>query len=240
MRLGVIGGLGPMATAYFMELITKMTDAQNDQGHIEMIVYSSPSIPDRTKFIVGQASESPLDPMINIGRSLVKQGVDCISIPCITAHYFIDDLSKSIEVPIINGIGETVSQLKRNNIEKVGIMATAGTIKSKLFQQSLAEEEIEYILPSSASMRDIMDIIYNNIKAGYPPNIEKFHTIAQELRNNGAEAIVLGCTELSLIKKEFPIGTGYIDVLEVIAAASITYCERRLKDEYRWFITEQG
>ena len=89
-------------------------------------------------------------------------------------------------------------------------------------------------------MRDIMDIIYNNIKAGYPPNIEKFHTIAQELRNNGAEAIVLGCTELSLIKKEFPIGTGYIDVLEVIAAASITYCERRLKDEYRWFIKEQG
>ena len=81
MTLGVIGGLGPIATAYFMELIIKMTDAACDQDHLDMIIYNSPRIPDRTSYILGRSDENPVKPMIEIGRKLAQQGADCISIP---------------------------------------------------------------------------------------------------------------------------------------------------------------
>ena len=88
MTLGIIGGLGPIATAYFMELIIQMTDAKRDQDHLSMIVYNAPEIPDRTSYILGVSSRNPVWDMIEIGRKLAGQKVACISIPCVTAHYF--------------------------------------------------------------------------------------------------------------------------------------------------------
>ena len=94
MRLGIIGGLGPMATAYFMELLINMTDAKCDQDHLEMIIYNCPSIPDRTAYILGKSNANPVVPIIKIGKKLKEQNVDCISIPCITAHYFHDEIEE--------------------------------------------------------------------------------------------------------------------------------------------------
>ena len=94
MSLGIIGGLGPMATAYFMELLINMTDAKCDQDHLEMIIYNCPSIPDRTAYILGKSNANPVVPIIKIGKKLKEQNVDCISIPCITAHYFHDEIEE--------------------------------------------------------------------------------------------------------------------------------------------------
>ena len=88
--LGVIGGLGPLATAYFLELITKMTDAEKDQDHLEIIIHSKPSIPDRTEYILGKSNENPMQDFIAISKSLASAGTQCIAIPCMTAHYFYD------------------------------------------------------------------------------------------------------------------------------------------------------
>lgn len=87
MKLGVIGGLGPLATACFLEMVTKMTDASCDQEHLEMIIYSAPGIPDRTAYILGRSPDSPVKPMIEIGRKLAREQVSCIAVPCMTAHY---------------------------------------------------------------------------------------------------------------------------------------------------------
>jgi aspartate racemase len=107
--LGVIGGLGPIATAYFYELVIQMTSAKVDQEHIEMLIFSKPSIPDRTEYILGKSKENPVHPMIDIGKLLVGMGADHIAIPCITAHYFHDILSEGIGAPIIHIIKETDS-----------------------------------------------------------------------------------------------------------------------------------
>lgn len=238
MTLGVIGGLGPMATAYFMELVINMTDAQNDQDHLEMIIFNCPSIPDRTEYILGKTNNSPIVPMVDIGKQLHQLGVDYISIPCITAHYFFHELTKQIDVPIINALDETVLHLKENGIETAGIMATDGTITSRLFQDRLTSMGIDYIIPSHKAQRDTMDIIYNDIKAGRPADLEKFHRIATELRDNGAQVIILGCTELSLIKRDYNIGAGFIDVMEVLAKTSIVRCQRSLKKQYKCLITK--
>ncbi len=111
-KLGVIGGLGPMATAYFLQLITQMSDAETDQEHMEILLHSNPRIPDRTRFILGQSEEDPLPQMIEVGIDLRSQGAEVIAIPCVTAHYFQKRLEREIGIPILDAIRETVLCLR--------------------------------------------------------------------------------------------------------------------------------
>ncbi|MDF2906769.1 MAG: hypothetical protein K0R34_2090 [Herbinix sp.] len=237
-RLGVIGGLGPIATAYFYELMIKMTDARVDQEHIEMLIYSKPTIPDRTDYILGKSTDNPVYPMVDIGRMLVKMGADYIAIPCITAHYFHDTLSKGIKAPVIHAIKETARYLKAQGIRRAGIMATEGTIHSGIFQQELMECGIYSVLPSNEGQQIITDLIYKNIKANKPVDFHKFEVATDRLRQAGSEVIILGCTELSLIKRDFDIGPGYIDAMEVLAMRSVVLSEAKLKLEYNFLITQ--
>ena len=235
-RLGVIGGLGPMATAYFMQLVIEMTQAETDQEHIETIIYSMPSIPDRTSYILGKSSESPLPALIEVGQKLCAMQVSCIAIPCVTAHYFHRELEEHIHVPIINGIQETVHCLKANGVTAAGLMATDGTLQSRLFQHWLESAGITVITPDAYHQRQLMSVIYDNVKAGKPVNMEAFLAAAKYLRENGAEVNLLGCTELSIVKRDHAIGAGYLDVMEVLAGAAVERCGR-LRREYRWPIT---
>ena len=236
--LGVIGGLGPMATAYFMELVTDMTDAATDQEHLQMLIYSAPSIPDRTRYILDNTSENPLPEMLRIGNVLAQQGAQRIAIPCVTAHYFFEKLESGIPVPIINGVGETALHLKNHGITKVGIMATDGTVKSRVFHRELEKLGIEAVTPSAARQADVMRLIFDDIKAGKPVDMEKFEGIAEELRANGAQAIILGCTELSLIKRAHAIGAGFLDAMEILAQQAILQCGKPLKEQYRSLISK--
>lgn len=236
-KLGVIGGLGPMATAYFMQLVIEMTQADTDQEHIEMLVYNCPSIPDRTSYILGESDQNPVIPMIGIGKKLVEAGADTIAIPCITAHYFHDEMERAIGVPILHGIAETAAYLKKRGYGRVGIMATDGTVKSGLFTAEFAKTGISCCYPSPEGQAAVMELIYQDVKAGRPVNMEKFRYVAQELRDGGAEVILLGCTELSLIKRDYSLGAGFLDVMEVLACCSVERFHK-LKPEYRELITE--
>lgn len=236
--LGVIGGLGPIATAHFMELVINMTDVQTDQQHLPMIVYNMPFIPDRTAYILDNAKENPLPKMLEIGRALQEQGADCIAVPCVTAHYFMDALEKRIHVPLINGVRETVAHLKENGIRKVGIMATDGTVRSGIFHKELEKQGLLPIVPSANAQKDVMHLIFNNVKAGKPAEMDRFLSAAGDLRRQGAEVIILGCTELSLIKRDEKIGAGFVDAMEVLARQSVLACHKPLKKEYDCLITK--
>ncbi len=238
MMLGVIGGLGPMATAYFMELVTDMTDAATDQQHLQMLIYSAPSIPDRTRYILDNTCENPLPEMLRIGNVLAQQGAQRIAIPCVTAHYFFEELESGIPVPVINGVRETALHLKNHGITKVGIMATDGTIQSRVFHRELQKQGIEAIVPSAERQADVMRLIFDDIKAGKPADMARFSAVAQQLKENGAQAIILGCTELSLIKRDHTIGAGFLDAMEILAQQAIVQCGKPLKEEYRSLISK--
>ena len=225
--LGVLGGMGPIATAYFMELVIRMTDALRDQEHLDMLVYSVPSVPDRTGFILGASRESPLPEMIRVGRALANQGAERIAIPCVTAHYFYRELEESIPVPIINGLAQTVEHLKQRGVEQAGIMATDGTITAGLFRDAMLARGIRPIVPSPERQKDVMRLIYDDIKANRPPRMEVFGRVREELLAGGAQTIVLGCTELSLIKRDNRLGDYYTDSLECLALATIKACGKR-------------
>ncbi len=234
--LGVIGGLGPMATAYFLQLMTQMTDAATDQNHIEVLIHSKPQIPDRTRFILGKSSKSPVPDMVAVGEALVEQGAELLAIPCVTAHFFQKELEETIGVPIINAIEETVDYLRNHGCQKVGIMATDGTIESGIFQQALERGGIQVVVPEEAGQGKVMHLIYENVKAGCPLEYSLFEEVAEELFAQGAQVILLGCTELSLIKKEFALAPGFLDVMEVLARKAVLSCTK-LKEEYEELIT---
>lgn len=235
-KLGVIGGLGPLATAYFYELLVCMSDVQKDQEHLEVLIHSCPSIPDRTRYILNLSDEDPLTPMIKVGQGLISQGCDLLSIPCITAHYFHEELSSSLSRPIINLIDELVIYLKKNHYQKVGIMATDGTVSSELFQTQLASHGIETVIPDVSYQKDVMHIIYENVKKGRKIDMNCFQRVSNHLMKQGAQMIILGCTELSIIKKEYHIDHYYLDAMELLSAVCLNKCGMKVKDEYKYLI----
>lgn len=234
MSLGVIGGLGPMATAYFMQLVVKMTNAKTDQEHLEMIIYNTPSIPDRTEYILGKSLDSPLPKMIELGRKLKEQNVTCIAIPCITAHYFHKELMDGIDVDIIHGIRECAMLLKEAGINRVGIMATDGTVQSKIFQKEIECLGMTAIIPREDMQKRVMNLIYEDVKKGNKPNLESFFAVKDYLINEEkADAVVLGCTELSVIKRDYELGEGVLDAMEVLAREAVVRCGKEVSNEYK-------
>lgn len=229
-KLGVIGGLGPMATAYFAQLVTQMTDAKTDQEHIEMIIHSKPSIPDRTRYILGLSEDNPLPELLKLEQELVESGAEVIAIPCITAHFFQPELEKN-GTEIIHAIRQTALYLKEEHIGTVGVMATDGTIQSRLFQDILGGYGINCIVPSMPGQSIVMKLIYDDVKAGRNPDMQQFNSVREELKSQGAEIILLGCTELSLIKRDCDVGTEVLDVMEVLARQAVIKCGQ-LKPEY--------
>ena len=236
-KLGVIGGLGPMATALFLQMVVEMTEADRDQEHIEMFIHHCPQIPDRTGFILGKSTENPAPALIESGIKLAEQGADMIVIPCVTSTYFYEELSSRIPVPVLNIVTQIRNYLYEHQIRSVGLMATSGTVTSGLFQQAFSDGECRLILPSVERQEDVMHLIYNNIKANNAPEMERFENVVKELKNAGAEVIILGCTELSVIRRMCGLGSGYLDAMELMARCAVEYCGQ-LKPAYKDIINQ--
>lgn len=222
--LGILGGLGPMATVYFYEMLTEHTKAEKDQDHIDIIISSRATTPDRTAFVLGKSEENPLCVMKSEAEKLTDAGAELISIPCNTAHYFYDELAKSVTVPIVNIIYETLSYIKRTGAKKIGVLATDGTIMSGAYEQMCKKMGIGYEVPSPERQKMLSEIIYSEIKQGKDADMRKFGEICDELLARGCEKLVLGCTELSLIARKNDLGAEFVDSLQVLAARTIRLC----------------
>ena len=229
---GIIGGLGPMATAYLLQLIVDMTDAKTDQEHIDAIIFNRPGVPDRTAYILDPSKPSPVPPMVDMAQKLENLGVCAIGTPCVSAHSFHEALQSSVTVPCIHMVQETAAYLKAAGCKKAGIMATSGTVHMGLFQKALTDAGLDYALPDTEMQQYVMSLIYDNVKAGIPADMDKFRAVSEALRAEGCDAVILGCTELSIIKRDNEIGPGYLDALEVLARAAILTCGKNVKSEY--------
>lgn len=236
-KLGIIGGLGPMATTYFLYLLTQMSLAEKDQEHMEILMHSKPSIPDRTRYILGLSRENPAPEMIKIGQELKNMGAELLAIPCITAHYFHDELEQGIGLKVVHAVKETGRYLKDEGVDRVGILATDGTVKSRLFENVLSQYGITTVKPGEKSQQLVMDLIYRQIKSGEKGNLDQFIQVGEELFQAGAQVNLLGCTELSLLKRDYPLPAGFLDVLEVLARCAVQECGR-FDARYRELITK--
>lgn len=224
--LGVLGGLGPMSTVYFCELLTSHTRAFCDADHIDMIISSRASTPDRTDFILGKSTVDPLPVMIEDAKRLESAGATLLVIPCNTAHYFYDGLQRSCSVPMLNIIEETVLHLARNGVAHFGLLATEGTVKAGAYQSLCKAHGLKCTVPDKHDQAMLSEMIYGCIKQNRPIDQDAFDGIVSRMRAQGCQKLVLGCTELSLLKKQGLDDGLFVDSLEVLAYRSIVECGR--------------
>lgn len=218
--IGVIGGLGPKATTYFMDLIIDNTKSSCDQDNVNLLVCQYSSIPDRTSYILGKSTKSPVPEMINCAKLLERENCKYIVIPCNTASYFYDEIAKEVNIPVINILEETSKEVLKTNPNKIGLMATDGTIKSKAYQKFIDEQLL--FIPNQEYQNKIMTIIYDKIKQNTPITKQEFDEIINYFKQNNCDKIILGCTELSVAYKALNLNYDtVVDSLTVLAKKTI-------------------
>ena len=223
--LGILGGLGPAATCYLYQMLTDHTPAGRDQDHLDIVISSRASTPDRTAFITGESTEDPFAVMERDGEMLVKYGATILAIPCNTAHYFYDRLAAALPVPVLNMPRLTVQDAKAAGCTKLGILATDGTLLSETYQMMCAEAGIAWAAPAPAYQKDIMSVIYDGIKQGRRADMRMFGAAADDLKAQGCDMAVLGCTELSLVKRDEKLDPRFfIDSTEVLCRHTLLAC----------------
>lgn len=215
--IGILGGMGPAATIEFFRRLVAATPAAIDQAHLRILIDNNPHVPDRTEAIFGRGGD-PGPALAGMARGLAALGADFLTMPCNTGHVFQSVIREAVSIPFIDMIEETSRVL---TVKTVGLLATAGTVRAGLYQGACDQRDIELVVPNEDDQRLVMDIIHR-VKAGGSGLSVRAHAAALvgRLADRGAEAVIAGCTEISLIPGEgMPID--WIDALDCLVDASI-------------------
>lgn len=216
--------MGPAATADFYQKIIRATPAKADQDHFKVLIYSNPHIPDRTSAIRGTGPD-PLPALVESAEVLTRGGADFLTIPCVTAHHFFDPLQRAVRIPILHLIGETVTAVMREHpgLSRLGLLATSGTVQSRLFEAYFEPRGFTILTPDPAIQAvSVMEAIYA-VKHGDP--LERPRCLIREagehLHTRGAEAVLAGCTEVPLILQDGDLSVPVIDPTWILAQAAV-------------------
>ncbi len=231
--IGILGGMGPEATVRMFKLIVKLTKAEKDQDHIPIIIFNNPKVPDRTAAIIDEGP-SPLPMLIEGAKKLEEAGANFIIMPCHTAHYHYDEIIQHISIPFLHLQEETrhYVEWRYSHLTQFGLLATTGTVKTDLFQTTFHQKGLEIIVPGEKEQEMVMIAVYGEkgIKRGFKkePRQLLMHVIKQ-LKEQKVEAVIAGCTEVSLVLNAEEHQLSVIDPLKIIAAAAILKAGYELK-----------
>lgn len=230
-KLGVIGGMGPKATALFYDGVIDHTVAETDQEHIDMVILNKTDIPDRTEAIISGNGQEVIKALVDCAVVLEKLEVSAIAMPCNTAHFYIKEIQDSVNVPIINMVESSVryARERTDDVKKIGIMATDGTIAAGVYHDECVRQGVEPVTLSDERQREVMSLIYDDVKSGKPGNPEKFNRVIEEFMQKECDAVILACTELSVHKDNFGVPEFCIDSTDVLVKESILICGAQYK-----------
>ncbi|MTI69528.1 MAG: amino acid racemase [Firmicutes bacterium] len=228
-KLGIIGGMGPLATVNLFKRIVSLTDAKKDQEHLQITIENNTKIPDRTSYILNKG-EDPKEELIKSAKILEKSGAKYLVMPCNTAHYFYDDIIKNINIPLLNMIEETTNYiLKYYPNKKIGLLSTEGTAKSEVYDKYFNKNGVKLYKLDKEKQDCVSKFIYDIKKGNDKDSISNFKDVLIHLRNQGIEVFILGCTELSAAYDIYGFEGNFIDPLDVIAKKAIEYGGKKLK-----------
>ena len=226
--VGIIGGMGPMATVDLMKKIILATDAREDQDHIPILVDNNTNIPDRTAAIMGTGAD-PVPEMKKSALRLASAGADFLIIGCNTAHYFLPQYKDAVPVPIISMIEATADFCKEHGYKKVGLLASAGTCQTGIYQQALTARGLTVIQPTAEQEPIIHGMIYDGVKANnLNYDTEPVKKVLQAMTTAGVEAFILGCTEIPVAVDMYHLSGNFIDATEVLAEKAVVYAGAKL------------
>ena len=222
--IGVIGGMGPLATADFYLRLVRATPAATDQEHLHVLIDSNTEIPDRTAAIEGRGPD-PTPVLVETAQRLVAAGAEVLAVPCNSAHAFLDAIRRAVPgVPVLDIMEEVASSAAGLNPvpQAVGLLATSGTVRQHLYHAALSRRSIEVMSPDADAQRVVSGAIAS-VKAGEtgPEVRARIRGIADALVRAGAGAIVLGCTELPLILGPGDVAVPVLDGTEILARAAV-------------------
>ncbi len=234
LKIGIMGGMGPQATLYLFSQIVQHTLAERDQDHIRILVDNNPSIPDRSAFILGKGPD-PVPAMREAALGLERMGADFLLIPCNTAHYFLDRFSRDIHIPILHMIESAARFLASRDLRpaRVGLLSTLGTYRTGIYPLVFQQAGIEVLVPEATQQETIMETIYGKrgIKAGYvEENLETLVVEGQRLADAGAELILSGCTEISLVLQGRKLPFSNLCPMQVLAREAVIRAGYSLKE----------
>ena len=217
--VGVLGGLGPAATVHFLARVVALTDAVRDQDHVDCLVWQHGSIPDRTAFLTGQG-ESPEPALVADAVALERAGARFIAIPCNTAVVWVESMRAAVGVEVLDTVVETVAAARAAvpGLHRLGVLATDGTLGAGTYAAACEAVGVEVVLPAPEVQREVMAVIYGGVKAGLPVPRQRFDALVDHLRERGAQAVALGCTELSVLAEDLGVDDpGVVDSIDALA-----------------------
>ncbi len=223
--IGILGGMGPEATADLFREIVRLTPAKKDQDHIPVLIYSNSHIPDRTEAMLGRG-ENPLPQLIHSARVLEGAGAGILAMPCNTAHYFLPELERAVSVPFLNMLFETLQDLQSRlpGARRVGLLASAGTVRCEIFHSVFHTRGIQVLVPATGDQEVVSRAIYR-VKAGDCSQNTRnaFASAGEKLIALGAEAIILGCTEIPLVLGEEAVSYPCLHPTVALAQAAVDW-----------------
>jgi aspartate racemase len=220
--LGILGGMGPAATAYFYQQIIQETKVQSDQEHVHVIIDSNCKIPDRSAAIKNGDLLPLLESLRTSAQRLITAGVDLIAIPCNTAHFVYDELQEFCEIEILHIVRETRQEIRRLGYKNPGLLATQGTIQSQLYQLVFGDQAL--IFPDSDQVEQIHAGVLD-IKRGEPRRaLPTFQRALSKFQERGADCVILACTEIPLAINQEISSLTVLDTSRVLARAAVARC----------------
>ena len=230
--LGILGGMGPLATADFYAKVIAQTPATRDQDHVPLLLYAVPQVPDRTAALL-HGGASPLPALAAGLGTLVAAGAQAIAIPCNTAHAWYDELAAASPVPILHIADAAVTAAGRivGAQARLGLLATAGTLAAGFYPRRLAARGYTCVMPTGDEMDRLVSPAIAGVKAG---GIEKAGGLLEDairaLLARGADAVILGCTEVpvALDRIGSPLRAGCVDATAALAERCV-----------RWWLAER-
>ena len=221
--IGIIGGMGPLATADLFEKIVGHTKAACDQEHLHVVIDSNTNIPDRTAALLHGGAD-PLPELVKSAGRLEKMGADVLIMPCNTAHNYYDGIAAAVSVPVLHMVRLTAQALVERGVKKAGLLATDGTVRTGIYQRSFEGSGVELLTPDEAGQRAVMEMIYQGVKAGDMAfDAQPARQAMERLLAAGAEVLILGCTELPLAVKLYGIALPAVDPTLELALEAIRF-----------------
>lgn len=226
-KIGIIGGLGPLATVDFFNKIVQNTDANIDQENVPILIYNNPQIPDRTESIL-HGGESPVNEIVQTAVVLEKMGADFLTIPCNTSFYYYDEIVKNLKLPLINMLDLTADYLKLNNFKHVCILGTEGTLRTRIYHDKFKDKGIGFIEIDDEMIGLLSFVIYDVVKKNdFNVDISKFREKLESIAaKQNVDAFVLACTELPILFEKFNLEFNTVDPTLLLALESIRLSNR--------------
>jgi len=223
-KIGVLGGMGPEATVLFMQRIIQSISAQDDSDHIPLIIDNNPQIPSRIKAIIDGNGEDPTDILVAMAQSLQNFGAQALAMPCNTAHYYSKSIAQSVDIPFINMV-DLASQYALNKVGEKGAVGLLGSPALRIagvYDAALQEKQLSPVYyEDEAALRMLIESIKKN---GPDESIAKeLSKITEALINQGADCVMICCSEFSLLSQQIAPKSQIFDSLDALIDACVAY-----------------